>query len=63
MKEQLTTLQVQWDNFTDQTGLTSKFWMMYIDMCHIIKRYIHTESSENWHKHLQEVRNMMPYIV
>ena len=63
VKEQLTTLQVLWDNFTDQAGLTAKFWMMYIDMCQIIKRYVHAERSGNWHQHLQEVQNMMPYIV
>ena len=36
---------------------------MYIDMCQILKRYIHAERSGDWQSHLDEIEKMLPYIV
>ena len=42
---------------------TSKFWLMYIDMVQILKRYVHSERAGLWDEHLTEAENMMPYMV
>jgi hypothetical protein len=45
------------------TAPTTKLWLMYIETVTILKRYIHSERAGEWQHHLDEVENMMPYLV
>ena len=62
-KSDLASLQQLWQEFAAAAGVMAQYWMMYIDMCQIAKRYFEVKRSGNWTKHLTEVQNMMPYIV
>lgn len=42
---------------------TYQFWLMYMDMVNILKRYIHAERAGIWDDHLSEVEKMLPYLV
>ena len=42
---------------------TAKFWLMYLDMVHILKRFIHVERAGIWKDHLVEMEKMLPYLV
>jgi len=45
------------------TTPTAELWFMYIDMVHIIQKYIHAERAGKWDTHLMEAQNMLPYLV
>ncbi|GFR60757.1 hypothetical protein ElyMa_005414400 [Elysia marginata] len=62
-KELLQEVKSEWKLFQESLGVTAKFWMMYIQMVLILRRYIHAERCGNWHGHLIEVRRMLPYLV
>ena len=63
-KAELASLQQLWGQFLVDAGVTTQYWIIYIDMCQTNKRYIEAERSGNWTKYLAEVhQNMIPYIV
>jgi hypothetical protein len=45
------------------TSPIAKLWLMYIDMIMILKRFIYAERAGVWTQHLNEVDNMLPYLV
>ncbi|GFR75938.1 hypothetical protein ElyMa_003933800 [Elysia marginata] len=59
----LQEVKSEWKLFQESLGVTAKFWMMYIQMVLILRRYIHAERCGNWHGHLIEVRRMLPYLI
>ncbi|KAJ8321079.1 hypothetical protein KUTeg_002666 [Tegillarca granosa] len=56
-------ISVLWEDFIETLSVTGKFWLMYVDMVLILKRYIHAERSGSWTQHLKEVENMLPYTI
>ena len=42
---------------------TAKVWIMYMNMIQILQSYIYAERVGNCRLHLQENRNMLPYLV
>ena len=63
VKDNLTALAPLWTGYLAQLGITSKYWLMYISMYQICKRYVAAERSGDWQQHLTEVQNMIPYII
>lgn len=63
IKTSLQSLRETLNDFEDSLGPTARFWSMYIEMTHILRRYIQAERSGCWQDHLTEVQNMTPYIV
>ena len=63
VKADLSALLPVWDQFISTLGATAKYWLIYIDMVMILKRYIRSERAGLWLSHLDEVQNMLPYIV
>ena len=63
VKAALSALLPVWDQFIGTLGATAKYWLLYIDMVMILKRYIRSERAGLWLSHLDEVQNMLPYIV
>ena len=55
-KTDLASLHQWWDEFCTKAGMTAKYWMMYIDMCQIVKRQVDAERSGNWTGYLTEVQ-------
>ena len=49
--------------FVQSLGVTAKYWIMYIEMVEILKRYTVSERAGNKLDHLQEVENMIPFMV
>lgn len=62
-KQCMKVLEPHWISYNQNLGVTARLWSMYIDMVLIMKRYIHSERSGNWERHLLEVKNMTPYII
>ena len=58
----LTLVLPSWNEYTESLGVTAQYWIMYIEMVQILKRYIPAERTGLWNKHLKGVRNMMPFI-
>ena len=52
-----------WKEFIDSLGVTAKYWLMYVDMVSILKRFIRAERAGKWMEHLAEIQHMLPYIV
>ena len=52
-----------WKEFIDSLGVTAKYWLMYVDMVSILKRFIKAERAGKWMEHLAEIQHMLPYIV
>ena len=52
-----------WKEFIDSLGITAKYWLMYVDMVSILKRFIKAERAGKWIEHLTEIQHMLPYIV
>lgn len=52
-----------WKEFIDSLGVTAKYWLMYVDMVSILKRFIKAERAGKWLDHLAEIQHMLPYIV
>ena len=63
VKNIMSLLKLMWNSFTLDLSPTAQFWSVYTDMVLIMKRYILSERSGNWLGHLEEVCNMIPYIV
>ena len=63
VKADLSALLPVWDQFIGTLGATAKYGLLYIDMVMILKRYIRSERAGLWLSHLDEVQNMLPYIV
>ena len=51
-----------WKEFIDSLGITAKYWLMYVDMVSILKRFIKAERAGKWMEHLTEIQHMLPYI-
>ena len=41
---------------------TAQLWLLYMDMIHILRRFIKAEHTENWLLHQQSVRDMLPFF-
>ena len=41
-----------WKEFIDSLGVTAKYWIMYVDMVSILKRFIKAERAGNLLEHL-----------
>ena len=41
---------------------TAQLWLLYMDMIDILRRFIKTERTGNWLRHLQSVRDMLPFF-
>ena len=52
-----------WKEFIDSLGVTAKYWLMYVDMVSILKRFIKAERAGKWMEHLAAIQHMLPYIV
>ena len=52
-----------WKEFIDSLGVTAKYWLMYVDMLSILKRFIKAERAGKCMEHLAEIQHMLPYIV
>lgn len=52
-----------WKRFRASLGATGKYWVMYVEMVSILKRFIRAERAGDWLQHLEEAGNMLPYIV
>ena len=63
VKNIMILLQPMWNSFTLDLSVTAQFWSVYTDMVLIMKQYLLSERSGNRLGHLEEVRNMIPYIV
>ena len=63
VKVDLKGLLPMWIDFVETLGVTANFWLMYIEMVQVLKRYIHAERAGLWQEHIQEVQNMLPFIV
>ena len=61
--QSLSCLTPIWNEFYDNLGVTGKFWVMYIEMILIAKRYVYAERAGLWQNHLKETSNMLPYLV
>ena len=61
--QSLSHLTPMWNEFYDQLGVTGEFWVMYIEMILIAKRYVYAERAGLWQSHLKETSNMLPYLV
>ena len=47
-KVELASLQQLWGQILVDAGVTTQYWIMYIDMCQTAKRYTEAEWSGNW---------------
>lgn len=63
VKTKLATVDQLWKDFDRTLGLTARLWTMYIEIVLILKRFIHAERVGLWKEHLEEVQNMLPYVV
>ena len=52
--QNLCDLTPMWKEFCDQLGVTGKFWVMYIEMILIAKRYVYAERAGLWQNHLKK---------
>ena len=53
----------EWREFVATLGKTAKYWLMYVEMVSILRRYVKAERAEDWQEHLGEVQNMLPFTV
>ena len=63
VREDLQNIAPVWLDFCDKIGVTGQYWLMYILMLLIAKRYIYAERAGEWEEHLEQVQKMLPYIV
>ena len=52
-----------WKEFIDSLGVTAKYWLIYVDMVSILKRFIKADRAGHLLEHLAEIQHMLPYIV
>jgi hypothetical protein len=52
-----------WKEYVSTLGKTAQYWLMYVKIVGILKRFIQAERSGDWLGHLREVKNMLPYMV
>ena len=41
---------------------TASLWIQYLDMIHILRKFIRAERMGNWYLHLEAVSEMLPYL-
>ena len=63
IRADLNELSPIWLEFTESMGVTPTYWLQYLEMVEILKRYVQAERSGKWQGHIDEVKNMLPYIV
>ena len=51
------------DEFVGSLGMTGRYWVMYIEMVNIARKYIRAERATDWDDHLLQIEAMLPYIV
>jgi len=44
------------------TERTSRLWFMYMKMIAIVRKFITSERTSNWHLHLEAMNDMLPYL-
>ena len=44
-------------------GMTERYWVMYIEMVNIARKYIRAERARDWDDHFLQIEAMLPYIV
>ena len=59
----LDKLLPSWNDFCSQLGATGQFWLMYIVIVLIAKRYVYAKRAGHWNDHLKEIKNMLPFFV
>ena len=60
IKNELKGLDPLWLEFVESLGITGKYYIMFIEMAQIMKRYVKSERIGNWDGHLLETENIVP---
>ena len=63
IKKELKGLDPLWLEFVESLGITGKYYIMFIEIAQIMKRYVNAERIGDWDGRLVETENMMPYII